>query len=174
MKIALLPSAYAPSVGGVEVLTHRLAVNLRGAGHEVEIWTGRSAGDHLSADEQLDGLRVRRFVFAAPRMHPRGLAQWPLAAVHGYTALRRAAREFNPDVLHVQCFSANGAYASALSRLTGVPLVVTLQGETVMDDNDIYEHSAFLQAALRAGLRHAAVVTGCSQFTLDDVQLDKV
>jgi glycogen synthase len=37
-----------------------------------------------------------------------------------------------------------------------------------MDDNDIYEHSTSLRLGLRAGLRTADVVTGCSQFTLDD------
>jgi glycosyltransferase involved in cell wall biosynthesis len=46
--------------------------------------------------------------------------------------------------------------------------VVTLQGETVMDDNDIYSHSVSLRTGLRLGLRTAAAVTGCSQFTLDD------
>jgi glycogen(starch) synthase len=52
--------------------------------------------------------------------------------------------------------------------MTGVPLVVTLQGETVMDDHDIYEHSITLRSSLRLGLRRAAAVTGCSAFTLRD------
>ena len=60
---------------------------------------------------------------------------------------------FRPDVLHVQCFGPNGAYATALARLTGVPLVVTLQGETLMDDADIFDISQIMRAALRAGLR---------------------
>ena len=77
-------------------------------------------------------------------------------------SLRRAVATFRPDVLHVQCFGPNGAYATALSRLCHVPLVVTLQGETLMDDSDIFETSQSLRAALRAGLRTAAAVTGCS------------
>ena len=75
---------------------------------------------------------------------------------------------FRPDVLHVQCFGPNGAYATALARTTGVPLVVTLQGETLMDDADLFEVSQSMRAALRVGLRTAAAVTACSQFTLDD------
>jgi len=82
--------------------------------------------------------------------------------------MHRAVRSFRPDVLHVQCFGPNGAYATALSRLTGVPLIVTLQGETMMDDGDIFEVSRVLRASLRAGLRTAAAVTACSAFTLDD------
>jgi len=70
----------------------------------------------------------------------------------------------------VQCFGPNGAYATALSRLCHVPLVVTLQGETLMDDSDIFETSQSLRAALRAGLRTATAVTGCSQYTLDDAE----
>ena len=56
---------------------------------------------------------------------------------------------FRPDVLHVQCFGPNGTYAAALSRITGIPLVVTLQGETLMDDADIFETSRVLRASLR-------------------------
>jgi glycosyltransferase involved in cell wall biosynthesis len=50
----------------------------------------------------------------------------------------------------------------------GVPLVISLQGETVMDDMNIYDHSIALRTALRIGLRRANAVTGCSQFVLDD------
>jgi glycogen synthase len=47
-------------------------------------------------------------------------------------------------------------------------LVVSLQGETVMDDHDIFQRSQTMRLALRAGLRRAAAVTACSRFTLDD------
>ena len=48
--------------------------------------------------------------------------------------------------------------------------MVTLQGETVMDDTDIFDSSRSLRASLRAGLRRAAAVTGCSAFTLADAE----
>jgi glycogen(starch) synthase len=51
-----------------------------------------------------------------------------------------------------------------------LPLVVTLQGETMMDDSDIFEKSWTLRTALRRGIRSAAVVTGCSSFTLADAE----
>jgi glycosyltransferase involved in cell wall biosynthesis len=82
--------------------------------------------------------------------------------------MRAAVREFRPDLLHVQCFSGNGVYATLLSIATRTPLIVTLQGETFMDDHDVYARSIYLRTGLRAGLRRATQVTGCSQFTLDD------
>lgn len=170
MRIALLPSAYAPAVGGVEVLTARLAHHLAARGHAVEVWTGRSKGDSLPHHEIIEDTRVRRFVFTLPRAAPRSVLEFPVAAVATLRQLRAAVREFKPEVLHVQCFSGNGAYATVLSRQTGIPLVVSLQGETVMDDHDIYDHSVVLRICLRAGLRQAEAVTGCSAFTLKDAQ----
>lgn len=164
----MLPSAYAPAVGGVEVLTARLAHQLLRRGHEVEVWTGRSEGDALSETELIDGIRVRRFTFTMPRAAPSSVVRFPTAALATVRRMRSAAAEFRPNILHVQCFSGNGVYATFLSRLTGTPLIVTLQGETVMDDHDIYQHSATLRLMLRLGLRRAASVTACSAFTLRD------
>lgn len=169
LRIALMPSAYAPAVGGVEVLTARLAHQLQLRGHQVEVWAPRHP-HQLPEREVIDGIVVRRFTFAMPRAHLPTVLRTPALAVGTIAALRRAVAEFRPTHLHVQCFSGNGVYATALSKLTGVPLIVTLQGETVMDDHDIYDYSAFLRAGLRAGLRQARHVTGCSQFTLDDAQ----
>jgi glycosyltransferase involved in cell wall biosynthesis len=154
-------------VGGVEVLTARLAHHLIALGHQVEVWTGRSEGDVLPHYETVEGIPVRRFVFAMPRASLASIAGTP-AALKTLRELRSVVRDFQPDVLHVQCFSGNGAYAVALSRLTRTPLVITLQGETFMDDHDIYDHSASLRAALRLGLRRALAVTGCSALVLDD------
>jgi glycosyltransferase involved in cell wall biosynthesis len=167
MRIALIPSAYAPAVGGVEELTRRIAQHLIGRGHAVEVWTIRHPAE-LPAAELIDSVTVRRFDTPLPAARAASLLRIGPEAAGAMLVLRRAVRSFRPDVLHVQCFSANGVYAAALSRTLGVPLVVSLQGETVMDDRDIYKHSVSLRLGLRAGLRQAAAVTGCSQFVLDD------
>ena len=161
-----MPSAYRPMVGGVEELSRHLARHLVQAGDEVEVWTPLPHGG--APEAEVDGIRVRRFPMPLPSARVADLARFPAAGTAALLALLRARREFRPDVLHIQCFSVNGAYATAVSRLTGVPLVVSLQGETVMDDADIFEHSVSLRLALRLGLRRAAAVTGCSQFVLDD------
>ncbi|HVP76123.1 MAG TPA: glycosyltransferase family 4 protein [Gaiellaceae bacterium] len=164
MRIALFPSAYAPWVGGVEELTRCLAIELVGSGDEIEVWTLRHPHT-LPAQEEIGGLRVRRFELPLPGANLRSLLAFPRAARAGMRELRRAADEFRPDVVHVQCFSANGVYAAALR---GTPLVVSLQGETVMDDRDIYDSSLALRLGLRLGLRRARSVTACSSFVLAD------
>jgi glycogen(starch) synthase len=169
VNVALLPSAFAPAVGGVEELTRRLADRLVAAGDRVEVWTIRHPAE-LPADETLDGLRVRRFRLPLPAARPDALARFPAGAAAALRELGRAADELKPDVLHVQCFSANGVYASALSALRRIPLVVSLQGETVMDDRDIYRRSLVLRRSLRLAFRRAAAVTGCSEFVLDDAR----
>ncbi|HZS30098.1 MAG TPA: glycosyltransferase family 4 protein [Gaiellaceae bacterium] len=169
MRIALLPSAFAPAVGGVEELTARLARQLIETGDEVEVWTIRHPAG-LAATEPIDGITVRRFELPLPRLSGPSLVGFPLARRRALRSLLAAAADFEPEVLHVQCFSANGIYAAWLARRLGVPLIVTLQGETVMDDHDIYERSLTLRLGLRSALRAAAAVTGCSQFVLADAE----
>lgn len=169
MRIVLFSSAYAPAVGGVEELTRRLAEQLLAGGDEVEVWTNRHPTS-LPTRETIDGVRVRRFALPLPRMAPASLARFPASSARALWRLREAAAEFRPDVLHVQCFSANGVYAVALAEIVRIPLVVTLQGETFMDDYDIFDRSRVLPAALRIGMRRAAAVTACSRFVLDDAE----
>lgn len=166
MRIALVPSAYVPLIGGVEELTRRLARQLVVSGDEVEVWTTSVNG--APAEDEVDGIRVRRFGMPMPPARLESLVRLPVGGGRSLAGLLRAARSFRPDVLHVQCFSVNGAYATILSLVTRVPLVITLQGETFMDDHDIYERAISLRGALRLGFRRAAAVTGCSQFVLDD------
>jgi glycogen(starch) synthase len=167
-RVALVPSAYLPSLGGVEELTRHLALALVAGGHDVEVWSQQADGVRSASVEVMDAVRVRRFPFPLPRADPRMLAPAGVAAVRSLRAMRAAAKSFKPDLLHVQCFGPNGVYATALSRLTGVPLVISLQGETIMDDHDAFEVSTSLRVGLRLGLKQARRVTGCSQFTLDD------
>lgn len=166
-RVALLPSAYLPTLGGVQELTRNLALALKSAGDQVEVWTQQADGLG-PGDELLDGLVVRRFPFPLPRSDVSALPGLVGGSLQSLWALRQAVRHFSPDVLHVQCFGPNGVYATALSLLTGVPLVISLQGETMMDDHDAFGVSTTLRTALRGGLRRAAAVTGCSQHTLDD------
>jgi glycosyltransferase involved in cell wall biosynthesis len=163
-----MPSAYPPSVGGVEELTRHLALSLAAAGDQVEVWTGLPDDHDEESVEVRDGLVVRRFPMPLPASSLTAVTHATSAGWRTVRSLRRAVGLFRPDILHVQCFGPNGAYATALSRLCRIPLVVTLQGETLMDDADIFDTSHVLRSALRAGLRSASAVTACSAFTLDD------
>ena len=167
-RIALLPSSYPPSLGGVEELTRHLALSLIAAGDQVEVWTCLPDDGAPETVEILDGMVVRRLPMPLPATNWRSLRRTVTTGSHSLFSLRGAADAFRPDVLHVQCFGPNGAYATALSRIIRRPLVVTLQGETMMDDADIFAESRSLRAALRSGLRRASAVTACSAFTLAD------
>ena len=168
MRIVLVPSSYEPFIGGVEELTRNLASTLRDCGDQVEVWTGNPGLRVLPKKSETDGITVRRFDFFLPGANAPSLLQFPVRASQTLLSLCRAVREFRPDVLHVQCFGPNGAYMTALSLLASIPLIVSLQGETMMDDHDIFTKSLTLRNALRAGIRRAYAVTGCSQFTIDD------
>jgi glycogen(starch) synthase len=169
-RIVLWPSAYLPAFGGVEELTRHLALALVDAGDAVEVWTGTDETSDRPTVETIDGLVVRRFPLPLPAKSPTALARLPLGAVRTLRTMRAAVRTFQPDLFHIQCFGPNGIYAALLSRVSGLPLVLTLQGETVMDDHDIFERSTVMRSGLRMAIRHAATVTGCSQFTLNDAQ----
>jgi glycogen synthase len=169
LKVALVPSAYAPAVGGVEELTAKLAAQIVHAGDAAQVWTIRHPPS-LSSQEQIDGIDVRRLAMPLPRLAPSSLAGAPFAISSAARRLLRIANAFRPDIVHVQCFSANGVYATWLAKRLHVPLVVTLQGETVMDDADIYERSLTLRTSLRLALRLADAVTGCSQFVVADAE----
>ena len=169
-RIALLPSSYPPALGGVEELSRHLALALVAAGDEVEVWTPQIDDRAHETAEIRDGLVVRRLPLPLPATNWSSLRRSATNGVEALFSLRSAVAAFRPDLLHVQCFGPNGAYATALSRLTGLPLVITLQGETVMDDADIFETSRSLRFSLRRGLRRAKAVTGCSAFTLADAE----
>ncbi|MDA8148772.1 MAG: glycosyltransferase family 4 protein [Actinomycetota bacterium] len=169
-RVVLLPSAYLPALGGVEELTRHLALALVAAGDDVEVWTGHASDTGPAEVETRDGIVVRRFPLPLPAATTGAVTRFALGAPRTFRMLRRAVDEFRPDVLHVQCFGPNGVYAMALAGMLHIPLVVTLQGETVMDDADIFDTSRIMQLSLRWALRHAAAVTGCSRFTLADAE----
>lgn len=170
MRIALLPSSYLPNLGGVEESTRHLALALNDAGDAVEVWTGTEHATGAPTVEVLDDLTVRRFPFPLPAARPGALARFPLGAIGTVEAMRRATRQFRPDIFHIHCFGPNGIYGTFLGRLTGTPVVVTLHGETVMDDHDVFARSWVMRRALGQALKRAPAVTACSAFALADAE----
>ena len=167
-RVALISSSYDPYPGGVEEHTRNVARELRGRGHEVEVWTV-DRGEHLGT-RTVDGITVHYLPTPLPSASLRGVLSFARAAVPAWSAWRRVLRGFRPDVLHVQCFGPNGVYAWALQRTTGIPLVLSSHGETFMDENDVFNHSRLLSGTLIRALRSADAVTGCSGMVLDDLR----
>jgi len=169
-RIVLIPSAYLPSLGGVEEVTRHLALSLREMGDIVEVWTGTEDSVSPPSVVLLDGITVRRFPMPLPTSNARAALHFPMRAIQSVRVMSSAARIARPDLFHVVCFGPNGAYGMAIAQMARRPLVVSLHGETFMDDHDIFERSWFMRRSLSRALKHAAVVTACSRFTLTDAE----
>ena len=165
MRIWLAPSAFFPAKGGVEELTLQLARQYQRRGHEVTVVVHRHPSDLPEVDE-VEGVPVRRIPFDLPGREPRALAGYPAAAARQLRAL--AAIGAPPDVLHVQCPANQVPALTAYATRHRVPFVITTQGEVTMDAGQIYQHSAQMRLALRAGSRRAALLTACSRRAGDD------
>jgi len=169
LKIALLPSAYYPSLGGVEELSRQLAIDLRRKGHEVIVITNRWPRD-LPEFERRDGIDIHRLPMRSPGAGLKSEISYRLTRRSIKTNVARIVRDFSADVVHVQCVSPSASYAIAAARTCNVPLVVTLQGELTMDATGLYQRSVWAQKLFRRTLNAASMVTACSRQTLDEAE----
>lgn len=169
MKILLHASSFAPHQGGVEELSRQLAAGCRSLGHEVSILTMRWPRD-LPASELVGGTPVRRIHFrSTDGARMRRAVMWLTVPITLFRTLAHL-RRLRPDVVNVQCVSSAAWFVARAAKLLGIPLVVTLQGELTMDATGVYQRSAMTRAALRYSMRHAALVTACSQATLTEAE----
>lgn len=166
MKILLMPSAYFPSLGGVEEVTSKVAVLLQQRGHSVEVVTNKWPKS-LSGTEVVDGITVRRYRFIVP-MELRGTINFILFSMLEFIKLLLATFRFRPAVIHVICCSTNLPYAVLLSKILRISLVISTHGEIGMDSGRLYQSRNFISDNLRRLSTYAAVVTGCSQATSDE------
>ena len=167
-RIALVSSSYAPYVGGVEEHVRQVARELRHDGVEVEVWTV-DRGESLGVRE-VEGVTVRYLPTPLPAASPGAALRFLLRLPAAWRRWADAHRRFRPDLLHVQCFGPNGAFALAMHRRFGIPLIVTSHGETIADDHAVFARSALLRTALRRAIASANAVTAPSQFVIDDLR----
>ena len=169
MNIAIFASAFYPHFGGVEEACRHLALEYGRRGHRAHVVTTQHPSD-LPAHEQTQGVDVWRFPFEMPRARPAGLARF----ARSFPAERRAVadllKRLSADIVHVQCVGPNGFYALWAAQDTGLPLVVTTQGERTMDAGQLYQKSLAANWTLKRLLKQADYVTACSQQTLDDAK----
>jgi glycogen synthase len=113
-RVALFPSAFHPSLGGVEELTRRLALEQSRRGAAPIVVTMRWPRD-VSRTSVVDGIDVHREVFRTPEGSLRRTATY--AATTWATRRRIAAllRAHGTQVVHVQCVSGNAHYAMVVA-----------------------------------------------------------
>lgn len=162
LRVWLMPSAFAPHRGGVEELTLKLAQRLELNGHDVLVVTNRWPLD-LPSQDVVEGVRVARVPFQMPARRPSSWARY-LAARRGTQQALRALGPA-PDVIHVICPAGQLRPARVAAGAWGCALVVTSQGETEMDSQQIYRVNPWLRRQLRVAARRAAALTACSEWT---------
>ncbi len=168
-RVALMPSAFHPSLGGVEELTARLALEQQRNGGDPLVASMRWPRD-LPVRETINGVPIWRGRFCLPEPDLRSIARFLRQAPVVTWSLTTALRRHKVDIVHVQCVSSNGLFAWLVASLLRVPLVVSLQGELTMDDAEVYSNSRTLPWVLRQLLRRAHAVTACSAHALAEAE----
>ncbi len=168
VRVALVTSSYLPRVGGVEEHVRQVARRLREDGAHVVVWAV-DQGD-VDVPDLVDDVPVRYLPTPLPARDVRSAARFAAAAPRAAATWRRAVRQDRPDVLHVHCYGPNGPWATAVAAAARRPLVLSSHGETFADAHQVFDRSRLLAAALRLSVRRAAVVTGPSAYTLDDLE----
>jgi glycogen synthase len=167
MNVAIVPSAFHPSIGGVEELVRQLALEQKRRGWPTIIATNRWPRD-LATVEEIDGLTVRRYPFRVGGGNTRrNLA----AAVLGPVTLNafcRDLREARVELIHLQCVSCTAPYVIAAARRLRLPLVASLQGELTMDADQVFQRKESDRQTYRDLLSAADAVTACSAQTLGE------
>jgi glycosyltransferase involved in cell wall biosynthesis len=170
VKILFCNYEYPPLGGGGGVVMAALARELARR-HTVTVLTSRALG--LPAQSMDGGARVIRApVFFRKELAvanlPSMLAYLPMATLRGWT-LRRSGVF---DVINTHFVVPTGPVGHILSRLYGVPNVLSVHGGDLYDPSKAsspHRH-AWLRAPIRALLRRADSLVGQSRNTLEHVE----
>ena len=124
MKILVLIHEFPPVGGGGGRAAQDICHGLFERGHEITVLTAHLKG--LPKEEIVDGIRVLRL----PSLR-REAFRADLLAMGGYVLSGlwtgfRLIKEWHPDVIHVHFAVPAGALAWTLSKLTGIPYVMTV------------------------------------------------
>ncbi len=167
LKILLAPSAYYPSLGGVEELTAKLAATYLAKNHEVIVATSRPQKSRRS--EVIDGIKVYRFNFYTPAKKIYNLLRFVFFFPVELLKLYLLVKKYAPDIIHLICNGNNVYYFFWLKKLMKVKIIITTQGELKGDDEKIYQRSFFFPYALKKMLTKADYLTACSAESLQEL-----
>ena len=173
MKIAVITSSYPRYQGdGVGSFIHSLMRTLAQLEHNVTVLAPH---DPAAVQEWQSEVDVRRVRFIWPDSwsvlgHARSLSgdislKWhayPLVILFSFFAilgLWREVRRQQPDVIYAQWLLPAGLIGAVASRLTGVPLVISVHGSDVF----VAERRRIARPAARFALRNCCHLIACSR-----------
>jgi glycosyltransferase involved in cell wall biosynthesis len=124
MIILVLIHEFPPVGGGGGRAAQDICLGLVERGHEVTVLTSHLSGTAI--EESVDGIRVLRLPSLRREAFRADLLAMGGYVLSGLWAGFRFIKEWRPDVIHVHFAVPAGALAWALSKLTGVPYVMTV------------------------------------------------
>jgi len=123
MRILVLIHEFPPVGGGGGHAAQDICQGLVKRGHEVTVVTAHLKG--LPRREMADGVRIIRILSLRREPYRADLLAMGAYVLAGLWASYRLSRRWHPDVIHVHFAVPAGALAWILSRLTGIPYVLT-------------------------------------------------
>jgi len=123
MRILVLNHEFPPVGGGGGRAAESICQSLAARGHEIQVLT--SHFKDLPRQEQRDGYTVIRIPALRTQPFRASFLSMVAYVLSGLWAGLRLVRVFRPDVIHVHFAVPAGALAWTLSKLTGIPYVLT-------------------------------------------------
>jgi glycosyltransferase involved in cell wall biosynthesis len=124
MKILVLIHEFPPVGGGGGRAAQDICKSMVERGHEVTVLTAHLEG--LSKEEIVNGIRVLRLPSLRREAFRADLKAMGGYVLSGLWAGFRLIKRWQPDVIHVHFAVPAGALAWMLSKLTGIPYVMTV------------------------------------------------
>ncbi len=123
MKILLLNYEYPPIGGGGGRLAAKVGAGLVSRGHQVRVLTSGMA--HLPVESVEQEMEIRRLRAFRQREDTCSVPEMALWVVHAIPAAIAEVRRWKPNVIHAHFAVPTGAVAWVVSKLTGVPYLLT-------------------------------------------------
>ena len=124
MKILVLIHEFPPVGGGGGRAAQDICQGLLRHGHEITVLTAHLKG--IPKEENLDGIRIMRIASMRREAFRADLRAMQGFVLAGLWAGYRLIKRWQPDLFHVHFAVPAGALAWALSKLTGIPYVMTV------------------------------------------------
>lgn len=159
MRIAIVASDYAPTVGGVQTAVRNIAHHAARMGHTVTIMSYRPGGD-VPSTEVIDGIVVHRFPWGR-----RPILSLPWRALQTLFGMARVLYEFKPDLVYIHFLSINALYVLLLHYVMRFRMIGSARGN---DIQGIPNRSRGQRWMLSHLFRRADAVLFCSSFVQRD------
>lgn len=123
MRVLVLIYEFPPVGGGGGMVARDISLGLRRRGHEVRVVTAHYPG--LARQEDLCGVQVLRVPSLRRSAYVAGFGAMAGFVAAGTIVAWKQVRDWRPDLIHVHFAVPSGPAARIVSRLTGVPYVLT-------------------------------------------------